>query len=246
MVQKANSAPFLATSINTGGIKPMTNQKIPDFLGNGKDLTKQRFGHLVAIKPLSKRSNKGGLIWECICDCGRKSCVSSSHLMSKHTHSCSCLRGKNFTHGMSKTSAYRAWESMIRRCENSKDKSYKNYGGRGIFVSEEFHDFQTWYEHIGPRPGPGYSQDRIDNDGNYERGNIRWATRHEQRINSRPKSYGICKQRWFFAFNLKTGEWDEDNNQSEFARRHNVTHGNICHCLHGRRKAHKGWTFQWL
>ena len=221
-------------------------------MGKFKDITGQRFGRLIAIRPTEKRvSGNGSIVWECICDCGKKYEVSSNALNRKATQSCGCLwtecmKKVNTKHGMSNTSIYKKWEAMIQRCENPNHKSYKNYGGRGITVSEEFHDFQIWYEHIGPYPGPGYSQDRIDNDGNYERGNIQWATCCEQNLNCRPASCGPHKQRWFLAFDSNTGEWDEDNNQNEFARRYGFNSHNISACLHGKHSHCKGWTFQWL
>jgi hypothetical protein len=85
--------------------------------------------------------------------------------------------------GISKDSAYGCWENMIQRCTNPRSTKYYNYGGRGIKVSPEFLTFDNFIKHIGPRPSAGYSIDRIDNDGNYEPGNVRWATYVEQRAN---------------------------------------------------------------
>jgi hypothetical protein len=84
-----------------------------------------------------------------------------------------------------------ALRHAIDRCYNDKHPHYGNYGGRGIRVSEEWRDpvrgFPRFFIHIGPRPSPDHSLDRINNDGNYETGNVRWATRSEQQNNRRPK-----------------------------------------------------------
>jgi hypothetical protein len=90
------------------------------------------------------------------------------------------------THRMSGTAEYRAWADMKSRCYWTKAKAFKSYGGRGITVCDEWRtDFPAFLEHIGPRPGSGYSLDRIDVNGNYEPGNVRWATRSEQASNMR-------------------------------------------------------------
>jgi hypothetical protein len=92
------------------------------------------------------------------------------------------------THGMTESPEYLAWDNMRARCTRPSYIGWENYGGRGITVCGEWLDsFEAFYDHIGPRPGPGYSVDRIDNDGNYEPGNVRWATHSQQRINSRRK-----------------------------------------------------------
>lgn len=100
------------------------------------------------------------------------------------------------THGhtVNKTRSpeYIAWQNMIRRCENPQHKNYRYYGGRGISVFPQWRlNFEAFLFWMGPRPNPGLSLDRIDNDGNYEPGNVRWATREQQRRNQRsgkPKS----------------------------------------------------------
>ncbi|HXI41511.1 MAG TPA: hypothetical protein VNH83_16125, partial [Bryobacteraceae bacterium] len=85
---------------------------------------------------------------------------------------------------------HKIWKDMIKRCENQNNRAYVDYGGRGITVCPEWRSsFQAFYEHIGPRPAPDLSVDRIDNDRGYEPGNVRWATRTEQANNKR-------KRRW--------------------------------------------------
>ena len=153
--------------------------------------------------------------------------------------------GRPKTHGMCNTSTYHTWESIHQRCKNPKNPGYKWYGGRGIKVCKRWHKFENFYEDMGDKP-EGLTLERINNDGDYEPGNCEWATWKEQRKNQRSPSYGPCKQHWFFAFNKKIGEWDEDNNQHEFARRWDLNNSQISSCLHGRRRQHKGWIFQWL
>lgn len=82
---------------------------------------------------------------------------------------------------LSKTPIYKVWVSIKARCLNPKDAHYNLYGGRGITVCNEWRDsFLSFRDYIGPKPGAGYSIDRINNDGNYEPGNVRWATQMEQ------------------------------------------------------------------
>lgn len=82
--------------------------------------------------------------------------------------------------------AVNRWRKMLRRCTNPKDKSYAAYGGRGIKVCERWLDFEAYWADTGDRPAPGFSIDRIDNDGDYEPRNVRWATAKEQVANRRP------------------------------------------------------------
>lgn len=143
----------------------------------------------------------------------------------KHGHAC-----KNHI-----TPEYRAWQHMKSRCENPNTSDWENYGGRGITISEEFHDFQVWYAHMGPRPGPEYTLDRIKNDGNYERGNIRWIIRYRQAGNTRRNKLFIAQG--------PCGQIEVAKNQQAFARKWELSATKICACLHSRRKTHKNWHF---
>lgn len=97
-------------------------------------------------------------------------------------------------HGMVKSPEWLAWRAMRVRCNNQSSPKYPDYGGRGIKVCEEWQNsFLAFYNYIGNRPGKGYSLDRIDNDGNYEPGNVRWATYSQQNNNQRrSKKYSVA------------------------------------------------------
>lgn len=92
-------------------------------------------------------------------------------------------RGGQITHGGTYTREYRVWADMHQRCRNPRNTRYPKYGGRGISVCERWADFGTFIADMGPRPSPNHSIDRINNDGNYEPGNCRWATRSDQQRN---------------------------------------------------------------
>jgi hypothetical protein len=89
------------------------------------------------------------------------------------------------THGMHGTTEYKIWDLMLYRCRNPRNRAWKNYGGRGIAVCERWHKFENFYADMGPRPSLDHSLDRIDNDGNYEPSNCRWATELMQKNNRR-------------------------------------------------------------
>ena len=90
----------------------------------------------------------------------------------------------NQLHNKSSTPEYTAWCSMKTRCYNPNYQYYEHYGARGIEVADEWiNDFRAFYNHVGPRPSAKHSLDRIDNNGNYEPGNVRWATDSQQKLN---------------------------------------------------------------
>lgn len=89
----------------------------------------------------------------------------------------------NKRHGLTDTPENRCWRNIRRRCNSVHRPSYKYYGGRGIKLCERWDDFNNFLADMGPRPGPEYSVERIDNDGHYEPGNCRWATQSEQNRN---------------------------------------------------------------
>lgn len=155
------------------------------------DLTGNRYGKLTVISRAKNKKRKTGgsrTMWKCQCECGNIITVESSHLKSGHSKSCGCITKK---HGKFGTRIYKIWDSMYQRCYNRNNQAYKNYGGRGITVCDEWlHNFQSFYDWA---MSNGYADDltidRKDVNGNYEPSNCRWATDVEQHNNTRANRY---------------------------------------------------------
>ncbi len=139
-------------------------------------------------------------IWLWSCECGNEFESRASHLKIGDIVSCGCarreaVRATHTTHGLYTTEPgdwkhplYSTWKMMIARCLSPIHKDYANYGGRGITIWNPFHNFRRWLEcieeELGPRP-KGHTLDRIDNDGHYAPGNLKWSDHKEQRRNQR-------------------------------------------------------------
>ena len=121
--------------------------------------------------------------WLCLCSkCGKIKPVLGAEIRRKKSTAC-CSK---YRHSLSNTREYRIWRNIKSRCFNKRLPDYPDYGGRGITLCDLWkNDFRKFYNHIGPCPTPQHSLDRIDNNGNYEPGNVRWATASEQRFNQR-------------------------------------------------------------
>lgn len=154
---------------------------------NLKDRTFDRLS--VIDGPFHKR---GRTAWLCQCSCGSAPfLVCSKELKNGESTSCGCFkddfhRDRLTVHGMRWTPEYKAWQLIKNRCNNPKSRDYQFYGGRGIRLNDTWlNSFEEFYAHLGPRPTAQHSVDRINTNGNYEPGNVRWATSKEQNRNRR-------------------------------------------------------------
>ena len=152
------------------------------------DLTNQRFGRLVALKrDITSKKTK----WLCQCDCGNVKSIALTHLRSGSSTSCGCYqkekaREANIKHGGRGTSLYNRWKAIRQRTTNPHDVGYKNYGGRGIKMCDEWDNFQNFYDWCIQN---GYKRelelDRIDNNKGYDPSNCRWVTKIVNNNNKR-------------------------------------------------------------
>jgi hypothetical protein len=151
------------------------------------DLIGKRFDRWTALAFVGGKDRA----WFCMCDCGALVVVNGSHLRGGRTKSCGCLQrevasAKFKIHGMSGTPEYNSWSSMMKRCLDPRTPNFDWYGGRGISVCEDWRSILAFFADMGPRP-PGCTLDRIDVNGNYERGNVRWVDAKTQSQNRRPR-----------------------------------------------------------
>lgn len=156
-----------------------------------------KYGKLTVIS-IEKQNNK--TLLKCKCDCGNEIIRPTYLIATNQIKSCGCLKSEHikqynasgkrskgcYKDGRTLHPLYGTWFQMITRCENPNSKHYDRYGGRGIKVCEEWHDFwkfTEWSNSVGGRPR-GYTLDRINNDGNYEPSNCRWANWRTQKTNT--------------------------------------------------------------
>ena len=175
-------------------------------MGTFKDLTGKTFHRLTVIEKAGYDSY-GKILWKCKCECGSETITHGRDLVNGHCKSCGCLlnegRRENGKYkGLSDTRPFRIWKGMVSRCTNPNNDTYADYGGRGISVCDEWKGTQGFFNFLSWALNNGYSDaltiDRINNNGNYEPNNCRWATWIQQANNKRrPKK---IKNQY--------GEWD--------------------------------------
>lgn len=172
-----------------------------DTEGSKRNLSGSRFGKLTA--QLLIEGSKPPR-WLCLCDCGKTTESLAYTLTRGEAKSCGCSRkskefrakisAANTKHGFFGSKIYAVWAGLKDRCENPKSKSWKDYGGRGIKVCSEWSEsFEAFLRDVGEHPGDGFSLDREDTNGNYEKGNCRWATAKEQANNRRTNKHYTYK-----------------------------------------------------
>lgn len=182
LAMAANRFPHIVAHDNIEFVEKPLNRRFRDIEGNV-------VGYLKVIGYL------GGKRWLCECVCGTHKSIAHYNLISQHTQSCGCKRPINrrrHGEGNKKSAVYRAYFKMIRRCYDENDRSYRDYGGRGIEVCNRWRFGESgksgphcFIDDMPVHPGDGYSLNRINNDGNYEPGNCEWADRKTQNANKR-------------------------------------------------------------
>jgi hypothetical protein len=170
------------------------------------------FSRLTVKRLDESKSSTNDKFYVCVCTCGNTCSVRWSALTKGDKRSCGCLAAERakaykYTAADKAHELFQTWRTMVRRCHSPNYTKFCAYGAKGISVCEAWRDsFHTFLQDMGPRPSPEYSLDRINNNGNYEPGNVRWATSLEQQVNRPQRSpyivtiggksktlYSLCK-----------------------------------------------------
>ena len=153
------------------------------------DLAGRKFGKW-SVVALAGKNALGRVVWTCVCECGNSRKVIGTNLFRGLSKSCGCYQKeavRRHGHSTQRSPEYLSWAAMKSRCLNSNRKEYPYYGGRGITVCDRWQEsFENFLQDMGKRPSKTHSLDRIDNSGNYDPSNCRWATKSEQIANRRP------------------------------------------------------------
>ena len=149
-----------------------------------KQMIGKRFGRLLVVGFSHIASNRHAY-WNTRCVCGSSKIISGSHLRRGNTLSCGCNHFRKI-HGKCRTPIHEVWQAMIQRCTNPNSHAWKYYGARGISVCDEWKNFKQFYKDMG-EPPMGLTLERVNNNGNYELSNCKWATWEEQANNQRKR-----------------------------------------------------------
>ena len=189
-------------------------------MGKFKDLTGMKFNKLTVIEQAGHdKYNK--ILWRCMCDCGRETITHGRDLVNGHCKSCGCAlnehrREEGRFKGLSNTRPFRIWKGMIARCFNPNCDSYSDYGGRGISVCSEWQGTQGFFNFLSWALNNGYSNDlsidRVNNNGDYEPSNCRWAT-WTQQANNRRKPDKVVNQYGEWNYRMPLPEAYKPNNK---------------------------------
>lgn len=185
-----------------------------------RDISGRKFSRLTVLKCIGRQDALRRYWYLCKCDCGAKTAVDYSSITRGLTKSCGCLGRENASarmankeirktfkykrNGPSLNPIYATWCGMINRCLSTKNKCYKNYGGRGIKVCKRWMKFKNFLADMGLKPSPSHSIERINNNGNYTPKNCRWASRVQQANNKRNSQ--IIK---FKGMSLTIAQWSD-------------------------------------
>lgn len=176
------------------------------------DISGRRFWRLVVVRFVEMDRHRRSM-WEVLCDCGNRKIVAKPSLLAGLTKSCGCLHAPHGeTRNYSQSTEHRIWSGMIRRCEDSRDPAYKDYGGRGIRVCARWRQsFAAFLKDMGRRPSKLHSLDRYPNkNGDYEPSNCRWATSKQQARNTRRnrmitfQGQTLCLSEWAERMGVRT------------------------------------------
>lgn len=190
--------------------------------GNWRCPSKDKTGQTSGTFRVTGRSHQddvGRWFWKMECTCGNTKVVAGNQIQLRG-HCLICAIHPNQTHGMRYTPEYSVWNGMRRRCEEVSNKDYPRYGGAGVTVSDEWHNFENFIKDMGPRPSRLHQIDRINTTGPYSKENCRWATMSENQSNRKKSSWWMIQGIKFL-------------NCGEAAKHFNVANTSVCRWVYG-------------